>query len=78
MEFPSLHMQLMYCYDHINLVYSMAFNVNIIYLNLLICKVHHPSPTAGILGQIVANIDSNLAPPQEIKKRKTFYGVIIE
>jgi hypothetical protein len=60
----------MYCYGHINLVYSVAFYVNVIYLNLMSCKVHHLSPTAGTLGQVVANIGSNLTPPPEIKKKE--------
>jgi hypothetical protein len=34
-EFPSHHMQLMYCYDHTNLVYSMVIYVNVIYPNLV-------------------------------------------
>jgi hypothetical protein len=42
------------------------------------CKVHHLSPTAGTFGQVVANIDSNLTPPPEIKKRKNIKGIIIE
>jgi hypothetical protein len=72
-------MQLMDCYGHINSVYSVAFCVNVIYLNLMSCKVHHISPTAGTLGQIVANIGSNLTPPPEINKRKNYIkGVIIE
>jgi hypothetical protein len=71
MEFPSHHMQLMYCYVHTNLLYSVALYMNVIYLNLIRCKVHHLLSGAVTLGQIVANIPSGLSltPPQEIKKK---------
>jgi hypothetical protein len=61
-------MQLMYCYDRTNSVYSTAFYVSVIYLNLMSCKVHHSR--AATLCQIVANIPRGLSltPPQDIEK----------
>jgi hypothetical protein len=60
-------MQLIYCYDCTNSVYSVAFYVNVIHLNLMNCKVHHSE--AGTLGQVVANITYgfSLTPPQNIE-----------
>jgi hypothetical protein len=54
----------------------MAFYMNIIFLNLMSCKVHHSG--AGKLGQIVANVPHGLSltPPQGIEKE--IKGVIIQ
>jgi hypothetical protein len=62
-------MQLMYCYDCTNSVYSMAFYMNIIFLNLTSCKVHHTQ--SGALGQRVANIPSvlSLTTPEDIQQK---------
>jgi hypothetical protein len=69
-------MQQMYCYDHTNLVYSVAFYINVIYLNLMSCKVHHLSSGACTLGRIVANLPHGLSltPPPPPRHWKLIKG----
>jgi hypothetical protein len=67
-------MQLMYYYEHINLLYlySVALYMNVIYLNIMSWKVHHLSSGSGTLGQIVTNLPSgvSLTPQPHTKKLK--------
>jgi hypothetical protein len=65
----------MYCYHHTNLVYSMAFYVNVIYLNLVSCMVQHSR--ADTLGQRVANVPCGLSltKPQDTEKEIKWWSL---